>query len=154
MSSADFSVGALQSEVLEIQGAIEILKRKLKSLTVNALPALVLPELHDPKSGRIDAQKTADFMGIPLKQLSDGLGLNYKAVHRSPAAATFQQALRPVKRSLELLHEFFGSAATIRVWLNTPHPDLDGKTALETILEGKVGAVVLILENAGNGTPV
>ncbi len=117
MSPSDFSVGALQSEVLEIQGAIELLKKKLKSLTANALPALALQELHDSKSGRIDAQKTADFMGIPLKQLSEGLGLNYKAVHRSPSAAGFQQALRPVKRCLDMLHEFFGSAETIRVWL-------------------------------------
>ena len=76
------------------------------------------------------------------------------AVHRNPSAASFQEALRPVKRSLELLHEFFGPAEAIRVWLNTPHPDLDGTTALETILEGKAFAVALILENAWNGVPV
>lgn len=80
--------------------------------------------------------------------------MNYKAVHRNPSATSFQKALRPVKRSLELLHEFFGTAEAIRAWLNTPHPDLDGSTALETILEGKGDAVGLILENAWNGVPV
>jgi hypothetical protein len=96
----------------------------------------------------------ADFMGVALKPFVEGLGLNYKAVHRSPAARGFQAALRPVKRSLELLHEFFGPAEAIRAWLNTPHPDLDGTTAIETILEGKPDAVGLILENAWNGVPV
>jgi len=53
-------------------------------------------------------------------------------VHRNPSAAGVQQAIRPVKRSLELLHEFFGPVEAIRAWLNTPHPDLDGTSALQT----------------------
>jgi hypothetical protein len=59
-----------------------------------------------------------------------------------------------VKRSLELLHEFFGPKETIRIWLNTPHPALAGATSLETILEGKAFAVSRILGNAWNGTPL
>ena len=106
------------------------------------------------QSGRIDALRVAEFMGVALKPLAEGLGLNYKAVHRNSSAASFQEALRPVKRSLELLHEFFGPAEAIRIWLNTPHPDLDGTTALETILEGKAFAVSRILGNAWNGVPV
>ena len=51
-----------------------------------------------------------------------------------------------MKRSLEILHQFFGPKETIRIWLNTPHPDLDGNTALETILTGRVFAVSRILE--------
>jgi hypothetical protein len=142
------------TKVMKIRSQIARLEEKLKSFNVVEVPEVILPELHDAKTGRIDAQKVADFLGVPLKQLSEGLGLNYKAVHRSPSAAGFQHVLRPVKRSLELLHEFLGSAAAIRAWLNTPHPDLDGTSALETILEGKAGAVTLILENAWNGVPV
>jgi uncharacterized protein (DUF2384 family) len=92
-------------------------------------------------------------MGVPLKQLAEGLGLVYKSVHNNPSASGFQEALQPVKRSLELLHEFFGSKETIRAWLNTPHPDLDDSTSLATILEGKAFALVRILENARNGLP-
>src|SRR5882724_7888642 len=134
----------LIAKALKIRNRISALQKQLASLKVVDAPKLILPELHDKKSGRIDAQKVADFMGIALKPFSEGLGLNYKGVHRSPSAAGFQEALRPVKRSLELLHEFFGPAEAIRAWLNTPHPDLDGTTALETILEGKAAAVQLI----------
>lgn len=149
------SVGELLERTHELEAKISELQESLR-VALNGVdkPAVVLPELHDTDSGRIDAQKIADFMGVPLKQLSEGLGLNYKAVHRNTSAAGFQKALRPVKKTLELLQEFFGTAETIRVWLNTPHPDLDGASALEIIMEGKVDAVTLILENAWNGVPV
>jgi len=142
------------AQAQEIRSQIAKLEEELKALHAVDRPKVILPELHDAKSGRIDAQKIADFIGVSLKPLSEGLGLNYKAVHRHPSAAGFQHALRPVKRSLELLHEFVGPPEPIRIWLNTPHPDLDGTSALETILEGKASAVTLILENAWNGVPV
>jgi len=139
-------LASLRSEVLDLRHDFAPLK------AVN-LPRVILPELHDEQTGRIDAQKVADFMGVPLKPLAEGLGLNYKAVHRNPSAGGFQEALRPVKRSLEILSEFFGPKETIRVWLNTPHPDLDGATSLDTILDGKAFAIRRLLENAWNGLP-
>ena len=137
-----------------IYAEIADLRRKLEMLNVPAVPRIILPEVHDGKTGRIDALKMSGFMGVPLKPFAEGLALNYKAVHRNPSATSLQAVLWPVKRSLELLHEFFGSPDLVRIWLNTPHPDLDGITALQTIMEGKAGAVALILENAWNGVPI
>ena len=147
MKIADSSVEKLRRKLMELQSELDTLRPR-------EVPKVILPELHDRQSGRIDAAKVAEFMGVPLKQLAEGLGLNYKAVHRNPSASGFQEALRPVKRSLELLHEFFGPPEAIRIWLNTPHPDLAGATALDTILAGKADAVALVLENAWNGVPV
>jgi hypothetical protein len=138
----------------EIRECISKLENELVALTASSKPTVTLLELHDKKSGRIDAQKVADFMGVPLKQLAETLGLSYNSVHRNPSAAGYQEALRPLKRSLDLLHEFVGPVESIRAWLNTPHPDLNGATALDTILAGKADAVGLILENAWNGIPV
>ena len=117
-------------------------------------PRVILPELHDPATGRIDAQKVADFLSVPLKALAEALGLNYKAVHRTPGAPAFQQKLRSVKRILELLDDFFGSPEIVRTWLNSPHPEFGGQSALHAMLAGDTDAVVLILENAWNGVPV
>jgi hypothetical protein len=115
---------------------------------------LSLPKLHNSESGRVDAREVADFIGVPLKPFAEGIGLNYKAVHRNPSAAAFQNALRPVKRSLEILSDFFVQPKRVRAWLNTSHPDLDGRTAIEVILEGKSFAVLRILEDAAAGVPV
>ena len=87
-------------------------------------------------------------------QIAESLGLNYKTVHRSPSAEAIQPSLKPLKRSLEILHEFFGKPETVRVWLNTSHPDLDGGTAMEMMLANKADAVLRILEDAAAGVPI
>lgn len=138
----------LQSQVAAMQEKLQALLRGVGGLQV------VLPELHDETSGRIDAQKLAAYMGVPLKRLAEALQLNYKAIHRNPSAEAFQPALKPVKRSVEILHDFFHKPETVRVWLNTSHPDLDGHTALEMILANNANAVLRILENAAAGVPV
>ena len=141
----------MKTELAELEGKLAALQQKIQTIKGTEFPKLILPELHDQKNGRIDAQKLANFMAIPLKRLAEGVELNYKAVHRDPSGESFQEALRPVKRSLEYLHELFQKPATIRVWLNTPHPMLDGKTALATVLEGKAFAIERLLGNAWDG---
>jgi hypothetical protein len=143
---------------VDLKKRIEHLEVELQKLLAQK-PAVerltvTLPELHDPKTGRIDVQKVADYMGVPFKRLAEGLHLTYKTVHRNSSAESVQDVLKPVKRSLEILHQFFDKPETIRVWLNTPHPDLDGRTALEVILTNNPEPVLTILENAVAGVPV
>jgi len=138
----------MQKRITALQEQIQSLLRSAGGLQVT------LPELHDEASGRIDAQKLARYMGVPLARLAEAWHLNYKAIHRNPSAESAQPPLKPVKRALEILHEFFQKPETVRVWLNTPHPDLDGRTALEMILANNAIAVLRILENAAAGVPV
>jgi hypothetical protein len=138
----------LQNQVMAMQEKLQTLLRGVGGLQV------VLPELHDATSGRIEAQKLAVYMGVPLKRLAEGLQLNYKAIHRNPSSDVFQPALKPVKRSMEILQDFFNKPEIVRVWLNTSHPDLDGHTALEMIFANNSSAVLRILENAAAGVPV
>src|ERR1039458_224425 len=145
----------IQERVAELRGQIVAVQSKLEAMLRGAGGVqVILPGLHDKAAGRINARKVATYMGVPLKRLAEGLQLNYKAVHRNPSAESLQPSLKPVKRSLELLHEFFNKPQTVRVWLNTPHPDLDGRTALDMILTDKPNAVLRILENAAAGVPV
>ena len=138
----------LKSRILALQEELEAMLHGDRGVQV------ILPELHDKASGRINARKVALFMGVPLKRLAEGLELNYKAVHRNPSAEALQPSLKPVKRSLEILHEFFNKPETVRIWLTTPHPDLDARTALALILANTSNAVLRILENAAAGVPV
>lgn len=112
-----------------------------------------LKELHDEKSGRIDAVKVAIFLGVSLAQLAESLGAKYTAVHKTPAAPSLQEGLAPIKRSLEILSELISDPADIRAWLNSPHPDLEDRTPIQVILEGHAGALRTILENAISGIP-
>ena len=130
------------------------LQLQLRAFSESTPMRLVLPELHDEQTGRVDARKVADYLGIPLKRFAEGLGLSYKTVHHNPSAQAIQDALQPVKRSLDILADFFGQPARVRAWLDTPHPDLDNHTALATILDNQAEAVCTILENALAGVPV
>jgi hypothetical protein len=141
-------VTKLQDRISAVQEELQAILRGVGSLQVT------LPELHDEATGRVDAQKVAHYLGVPLARLAEALQLNYKAIHRNPSAEAAQPPLKPVKRSLEILHEFFHKPETVRVWLNTPHPDLDGHTALEMMLANNPNAVLRILENADAGVPV
>jgi hypothetical protein len=145
----------LQERVAEVQGQVTALQEQLQSILRGAAGLqIILPQLHEEATGRVDARKVARYMGVPLKRLAEALQLNYKAMHRSPSAEALQAPLKPVKRSLEILHEFFGKPERVRVWLNTPHPDLDGHTALEMVLSNRSAAVLNVLENAAAGVPV
>ncbi|MHB8574641.1 MAG: hypothetical protein ACYDCQ_04855 [Dehalococcoidia bacterium] len=46
---------------------------------------VTLPELYDPGSGALDAQRMADYLAVPLARLSPMLGRKYSTVHKSPA---------------------------------------------------------------------
>jgi len=131
----------IQRRIAELAGQITAVQEELETIIHGPRGLqVILSELHDATSGRVDAQKVSVYMGVPLKRLARGLQLNYKAVHRNPSAVSFQPSLRRVKRSLEILHEFFQQPGTVRAWLNTPHPDLDRSTALEVILSGNPDA--------------
>jgi len=110
-------------------------------------------ELHDPKTGRIDAKRVAEFLGISLAKLAEALEANYPTVHKTPAAPGLQKGLRPIKWSIELMSRVTRSPADARAWLNNSHPDLGGRTPMDVILSGRAGALVTLLENALAGIP-
>src|SRR6266567_954712 len=94
----------LLNRVTELQDRISAVEEELQTLLrgVGALQ-VTLAELHDEATGRINAQKVALYMGVPLARLAEALRLNYKAIHRNPSAEAAQPTLKPVKRSLEIL---------------------------------------------------
>ncbi|MBI3493100.1 MAG: response regulator [Acidobacteria bacterium] len=112
-----------------------------------------LRELHDPSTGRIDARKLAVFLAIPLAQLAAALDALPATVHKSPAAPALQKRLQPIKRAIDAVSRATRSQVDARAWLNNPHPDLDGRTPLDVILDGHSEAVATLLENAAAGLP-
>jgi CheY-like chemotaxis protein len=115
---------------------------------------VLLPELHDTPSGRIDAAKIAAYLDVPLKQLAPALRASYQAIHKTPDSPAAQAGLVPIKRSLELLRSAFADDSTVRAWLNSAHPALGDRTPLSVLLEeGGGDAVRTLLDNALEGLP-
>jgi CheY-like chemotaxis protein len=108
----------------------------------------VVAELHDPATGRIDAKKLADYLGIPLASLAIAIGKEYKAVFKTPASEPLQPALAPIHRTVMALHRYFGHRNESLAWLNTANPELDAKRPKDLVLEGKAEIVADMLEGA------
>ena len=115
--------------------------------------AVALEELHNPRSGRIDARRVAEFLAFPVARIAAALGASSPAVHKTPDAVSLQPRLVPLKRALELISQGTRDRHEALAWLNSAHPDLGGETPLQVLLTGRADAVVTLLENAIAGLP-
>jgi CheY-like chemotaxis protein len=111
----------------------------------------VVPELHDPVSGRLSASRIAEFLGVSLSSLAELSHLSLAGLYKSPASLSLQRVLIPIARSLTILMQLLGTRESVRTWMNSPHPDLGGRTPISVILEGKGRAVSEMLEASLEG---
>lgn len=118
-----------------------------------AVLQLPLPELRNPLSGRLDAQAVANYLAVPLRRLSEVLGVGYAGLHKTPDSVRLQEQLRPMVRVLELANRAFGNAEQVRKWLNRPLHELEDESPLAVILAGEAAAVETLLVNALTGIP-
>jgi uncharacterized protein (DUF2384 family) len=105
-------------------------------------------EFHNKTTGRLDAQKIAKELSIPLSQLKKLTGVSPAGLHKNPAGLGIQPALQPLAYVITMLDEVLGSRLEARKWLNAPHPDLGGQSPLTLIRDGKAADVVGLLESA------
>lgn len=119
------------------------------------MPTMTVPQLvpllslHNPDSGRLDAHRMAEYLGVPLTQLAAAISRPYPALYKTPDSPAAQEALWTIKRALTILAELTGeNDAAIRAWLNTPHPDLGGMHPLQAILAGHAAEIEGMLAGA------
>ncbi len=117
------------------------------------LTTVHLKDLHDPRTGRLDAGRIAAYLDIPLKKLAEALDKKYTSVHKTPAAPSLQPGLQRIKRILEILEDVLGDRGSVLAWWHSRHPDLGDRTPLDLLLEGHAGAIADMLEAALTGTP-
>ncbi len=113
----------------------------------------VRSDLHDPKSGRLDARRIAAYLRISLSSLAAATDRSVAGIHKAPAADSIQQALAPVALTISLLSEILESKEQVRTWLHSPHPDLGNQVPMRLILDGHAGAVADMLAAAMAGQP-
>jgi CheY-like chemotaxis protein len=114
---------------------------------------VLLTELHDPRTGRLDAKRLAAYLGLSLTALARATGKGYKAVFKSPANTALQPLLAPMHSLLLALHRVRGGRREVLAWLNTPHAELAGKRPIDLILAGRAQIVADLLEATLAGVP-
>lgn len=110
-------------------------------------------DLHDPDSGRIDARRVSELFGVPLRQIAALLGQKPQTVSKTPDSRTLQAGLTLFERIASALMCLVGSQEGLRIWMNAGNPQLDGKTPVELLLDGRGEVVADLLEGMLVGQP-
>jgi FixJ family two-component response regulator len=114
-------------------------------------PIQAVKVIHDPATGRLDAARVADYLGVSLAFLAEALGKKYSTVAKTPNAASLQAGLLDFKRIVEVLQHVFGDVESVRIWMNTPHPDLDYRTPKSVAQSGKVSVIRRMIDSTLSG---
>lgn len=120
-----------------------------RSGTTRTIPTV--KALHDPGTGRVDAVRVAHHLNESLVFMADALRRKYSTVAKTPAAVPLQERLRDFKRIIEVLEHVLGGTEAMRIWMNTPHPDLDDETPRNVIASGKVAVVRRMIDSSLSG---
>jgi len=118
-----------------------------------AAPVVITP-MRDPKSGRFDAQRMADFLGVRPAEIARYLGVHRSTVLRHPTGPKIQAKAAELEFLFAELWRLLGSAESARAWLKTPSPFFQGKTALELIEENQGEIVRAVIEDLKEGIPL
>ncbi len=113
-----------------------------------------LLEAHDPASGRYDALRVGQSLGLSAADMAQVLGWTARGVRKNPTSPKLQEPLTRLMATVTLLRELLdGSMPYVRVWLRAPHPALAGRTPLSYLLEGQIGPIEDLARAIASGQP-
>ncbi len=115
--------------------------------------AAIVEELHDPDNGRLDAQRVARALSVPLGTLAKAIGSTPSALAKRSSAKSVQPALREIEFAIAGLRELLGSDRQMLAWLNEPHPDLGGEPPINLLAKGSAREFANYVRSALAGQP-
>ena len=139
--------------VEEVFERTQLLLERVRQRMENIGPLHLVPQLHNPQSGRLDARPIAGFFGLSLAALARVLGTTRAALHKTPDAPSLQPKLRFWHAVAGALLDLLGSEETARIWLQTPNPELEGQTPLTLMKAGDADIVAELLRDVLTGQP-
>ena len=74
-------------------------------------------------------------------------------MYKTPDAPSLQTGLLLYERIARSLLSLIGSPEGLRIWLNTPEPELDNEVPRDLLLSGEGQVVAELLEDMQEGQP-
>jgi hypothetical protein len=107
---------------------------------------LVGAELRDPESGRLDATRMAQWLGVPVRRLAGVAGVSQQALSARPDSKRAQAGLAAVARVMATL-DAVRPPQQQRIWLRAPNPRLNGSPPIDLLLNGSAKEVEAALRS-------
>jgi len=148
---ADFLVKPVQIKELITRVKI-LLDREQPSPIDPPIPHLV-EDLHESKSGRLDANAVAAFFDLTTAELARLLNRGVSTVHKTPTSQGLQEELRPFELVASGLLRLTGSRETAKMWLHAANPALDRHAPIELLRLGKVRELSEFVQDLHEGRP-
>ena len=113
-----------------------------------------LLEAHDPGSGRYDAVRVGQSLGLSMADMAQVLHWTARGLRKNPTSPRLQEPLTRLMATVTLLRELLdGSMPHVRIWLRAPHPALGGRTPLSYLLEGQLEPIDDLVRAIAAGQP-
>jgi len=125
---------------------------KLTLARAAKLTTVAAPELRNERSGRLDAKRIAERLGVSVNRLAPATGVSQQALSKRPDSPRAQKGLASIARVIVALNEL-NPAGEAKMWLNTPHRGLGDAAPLDLILRSRADVVARMLEAALEGIP-
>lgn len=110
-------------------------------------------DMYDAQSGRLDARKIAALFGCKMGDLARLLGPKLGTLSKTADAPAVQPGLALFQRIGAALIRLVGSAEGVRIWMNAPNPQLEGRSPLAVVVAGEGEVVAEMLEDMLVGQP-
>ena len=94
-------------------------------------------DIYDAQSGRLDARKIAALFGCKIGDLARLLGQKLGTLSKTADAPAVQPGLALFQRIGAALIRLVGSAEGVRIWMNAPNPQLEGRSPLAVVVAGE-----------------
>ncbi len=110
-------------------------------------------QLHNKKSGRLDASLISDVFGISVADVARCANRDDRTVRRTADAPAIQKGLHHFERIASGLVKLTGSLDTLKIWLNAPNPRFENNPPVTFLQKGKAEFLADIVDDALMGHP-
>jgi len=105
------------------------------------------PTMFNPDTGRLDAERIARELNVPVETIAEAIRQKASAVRKSPDASSLQDELRRLYRIwVALLGLFAGNKTNTRIFLNAPNRSLEDHAPIEFMRSGNFGPLELFID--------
>lgn len=109
-----------------------------------------LTPARNPKSGRLDAKRLGDYLGLNVTEVARILRRDPSGLRKRPDSDTLQAPMTEIERLAVRVRDLTGDEGYTRMWFHTPNPALDGRTPLTLLEIGEAKELHALLDRVEN----
>jgi len=110
--------------------------------------------LFDPQTGRLDAVRIAQDMGLPIDTIAKAIAFSTPKLRKHPDSKELQAQLWPIYRIwVSLVDLYAGEKANACIFLTSPNRHLENRAPVAFIETGNIATLELLIDAMSDRQP-